>query len=306
MKETDSGIRIKISSQAKSNCVTLIDMRMGSKRFARTLLGAPVGKRSRGDYYPTPPEAVVQLLASERIEGSIWEPCCGNGAISRVLEENGYEVVSTDLFDRGYGQPGVDFLTTRRPVENVVTNPPYRMALPFVRHALSCVPAGGKVMMLLKMSFLEGVERHRFFRDNPPARVYVFSRKLRWRHAVNGRITWAMLPVAWFVWERAHNGETVVRWICDEDRVVRQVRPRKVRNKKVEKMTLPPELSLSERQREGAQYSASVKRMHTTATLSKAYEELLRSTDRPTQVKVADRSGISLRTVKKYWSRIKK
>jgi len=40
----------------------------------------------------------------ESFEGQIWEPACGDGAISRVLEAAGYQVISTDLIDRGYGQ----------------------------------------------------------------------------------------------------------------------------------------------------------------------------------------------------------
>ena len=60
-------------------------------------------RRVPHDFYPTPPEAVRALLSVETFEGSIWEPACGDGAISKVLLEAGHEVVSTDLIDRGYG-----------------------------------------------------------------------------------------------------------------------------------------------------------------------------------------------------------
>jgi hypothetical protein len=39
--------------------------------------------RADHDYYPTPPEAVRALLGVEQFEGTIWEPACGDGAISR-------------------------------------------------------------------------------------------------------------------------------------------------------------------------------------------------------------------------------
>ena len=42
--------------------------------------------------------------------GDIYEPCCGQGHISKVLIENGYNVFSSDLVDRGYGTPRIDFL----------------------------------------------------------------------------------------------------------------------------------------------------------------------------------------------------
>jgi len=60
-------------------------------------------RRVSHDFYPTPPEAVRALLSVETFTGSVWEPACGDGAISKVLIEAGFEVVSTDLIDRGFG-----------------------------------------------------------------------------------------------------------------------------------------------------------------------------------------------------------
>ncbi|SFL43618.1 hypothetical protein SAMN04488036_11513 [Shimia haliotis] len=83
-------------------------------------------KRAAFEFYPTPPEAVRALLSVERFDGSIWEPACGDGAISKVLIEAGYQVVSTDLIDRGYGQGGLNFLKSTKPLaKNIITNPPY-------------------------------------------------------------------------------------------------------------------------------------------------------------------------------------
>lgn len=83
-------------------------------------------KRAAYEFYPTPPEATRALLSVESFEGSIWEPACGDGAISKVLEAAGYQVVSTDLIDRGYGAGGQDFLKSTEPLgRNIITNPPY-------------------------------------------------------------------------------------------------------------------------------------------------------------------------------------
>lgn len=83
-------------------------------------------KRAAYEFYPTPPEAVRALLSVESFSGSIWEPACGDGAISKVLEAAGYQVISTDLIDRGYGAGGQDFLKSDRPLaKNIITNPPY-------------------------------------------------------------------------------------------------------------------------------------------------------------------------------------
>jgi hypothetical protein len=80
--------------------------------------------RADHDFYPTPPEAVRALLSVEQFDGTIWEPACGDGAISRELEAHGHNVVSTDLIDRGYGQSGSDFLspvTTKRDLHAEIT-----------------------------------------------------------------------------------------------------------------------------------------------------------------------------------------
>lgn len=72
-----------------------------------------------------------------------------------------------------------DFLTCDREFAgDIITNPPYKLALPFVKHALDCVKDGSKVAMFLRIQFLEGIERQRFFADNPPHTVYVFSKRV--------------------------------------------------------------------------------------------------------------------------------
>jgi hypothetical protein len=50
------------------------------------------------------------LLSVERFDGDIWEPACGDGAISKELIKAGYTVVSTDLIDRDFGDGQADFL----------------------------------------------------------------------------------------------------------------------------------------------------------------------------------------------------
>ena len=44
----------------------------------------------------------------QKFEGNIWECACGDGAMSKVMIENGYEVYSSDLIDRGYGNTPED------------------------------------------------------------------------------------------------------------------------------------------------------------------------------------------------------
>ena len=65
------------------------------------------------DYYATEPKAVELLLEQEKFSPQVWECACGEGHISEVLKANGYNVLSSDLVDRGYGEVR-DFLSNLR------------------------------------------------------------------------------------------------------------------------------------------------------------------------------------------------
>ena len=70
--------------------------------------------RQKDDFYPTPPDAIYPLLEREKFEGEIWECACGDGAISNILKEYNYNVYSSDLINRNYGETGVDFLKSNK------------------------------------------------------------------------------------------------------------------------------------------------------------------------------------------------
>lgn len=95
----------------------------GNKKSVSTMLGMSTTwhpeQRAAGDYYTTDPTAVEQFVKHMEkfglITGNvIWEPACGCGNISKVLESQKYDVISTDLYDRGYGKSGIDFLQTKK------------------------------------------------------------------------------------------------------------------------------------------------------------------------------------------------
>lgn len=183
---------------------------MGAK-INRSIVGQSRG-RPADDFYPTPRAVSLALLQVEQFPGVIWEPACGDGAISRVLEQHGHAVISTDLVDRGYGQGGVDFLldhVTR--ANHVVTNPPYTLAQPFVEHALQ--RTDGKVAMLLKLVFLEGERRRRLFETTPLARVWVFSSRLRLPREGGVYKSRGMIAFAWFVWQHGYRGAPTIGWL---------------------------------------------------------------------------------------------
>ena len=97
-------------------------------------------RRQKDDFYPTPPEAVEALLAVEHFNSRVWEPACGAGHISKVLRSHDHKVISTDLNDFGFGETGIDFLLeSKMRAETIITNPPYKLANQFVRHAINMI-----------------------------------------------------------------------------------------------------------------------------------------------------------------------
>ncbi len=165
------------------------------------------------DFYPTPSWATYALIDNEHFEGRIWEPACGDGTMARVLEETGCRLEATDLYNRGYGEPGLDFLQQERRVENIVTNPPYNSAEGFVGAGLR--QATHKLCLLLRLAFLEGANRQRtIFTKSPPSRVWVFSERITFYPAgavVKGTGTTAY---AWFVWDKvSDNRGTELKWL---------------------------------------------------------------------------------------------
>ncbi|MBB3315134.1 hypothetical protein FHT77_000976 [Rhizobium sp. BK181] len=195
---------------------------------SRANLKAAVGtatatKEERGhNLYETPPEAMHTLLALEAFTATVWEPSCGKGAIARMLEAASYGVVLSDLVDYGtadsFGevQRQVDFLTTEGDPEgassfDIVTNPPYGQVLnSYVAHALR-IHKPRKMALLLNLNFVCGFDdedRNFAMDDNPPARIYVFTRRLPMMHrdGWDGPEASSRMNTAWFVWELQEDG----------------------------------------------------------------------------------------------------
>lgn len=190
---------------------------IGAKNSVFKTLGASNhsdGEREENDYYATQPKAVELLMDLESFDKNILEPSCGEGHISEVLKSHGYNVVSRDLVNRGYGDVA-DFLSDDNTEWNgdIITNPPYKYAQEFVEKALQIIPDGCKVAMFLKVQYLEGKRRRKMFDIMPPKRIWVSSSRLKC--AINGdfdKISGSATSYAWFVWEKGFRGDTIIKW----------------------------------------------------------------------------------------------
>ena len=103
----------------------LDDLNTGQKFFLRHQGANFKNDREKHDFYATPEIATLSLLNKEKFIGNIWECACGDGAISKVLKNKNYNVYSSDLINRGYGDETIDFLNTNKKFDNIVTNPPF-------------------------------------------------------------------------------------------------------------------------------------------------------------------------------------
>lgn len=165
------------------------------------------GDRQANDFYASTPECVTSFLALERqhLAGKrVLEPCCGDGAISKILIADGFDVVSTDLVDRGYGQGGVDFLMTfTTDCTAIVTNPPFNLSEKFIWHALEDLQVE-YLALLLKSQYWHSKKRLPLFQKHPPAVVYPMT----WRPDFLNKGAPTM-DCQWTVWDRARPGPTL-------------------------------------------------------------------------------------------------
>lgn len=170
------------------------------------------------DYYATDPVAAKLLLEVETFNKNVWECACGEKHLSKVFEDKGYNVRSSDIVDR-CGNEVFDFLSIENQEWNgdIVTNPPYKYAVDFIYKALHIIPTGNKIAMFLKVQFLEGKERKRLFQTFPPKVIYVSSSRIlcaknaefeRMREGGGSAVAYA-----WYVWEKGYKGDTIVKWI---------------------------------------------------------------------------------------------
>lgn len=156
------------------------------------------------NFYPTPPAVTEALLEVEDFGSQIWEPSCSDGAISEVLIKRGYEVASSDIVDRGYGEVE-DFFNSDRTAESIVTNPDYEYSEEFVRTALERTT--NKVAMLLPLAFLTSRGRYGLLTSSPLKAVYVFTGRVSlYPHKLRSTGGNGREKYAWFVWQHGYEG----------------------------------------------------------------------------------------------------
>ena len=179
-------------------------------------------EREKDEFYPTPMEPIRAIIHAEldRLKDFpvIWGPSCGTGVIGRELRAHGLRTYDSDLVDRGCGAEIKSFYDyAEAPSKAILENPPFAECNErdgkgrWIWHALDKL--GVEYMGLLLNWSWPGAGGHAgLWAKYPPARVYL----MRWKIDFTGQGAPPMLN-GWFVWDKRHVGETVLRMLDRRD-----------------------------------------------------------------------------------------
>jgi hypothetical protein len=158
------------------------------------------------DFVRTPLEVTKKLLELEKFEGDILEPCCGDGAISKVLIESGYKVISSDKFSYGFGEQK-DLFEILEKYDNIITNPPFNQK----QARFSAVKKHLLSITKKKLALLWFVKNAGNEIESPTSKhlkyIYVFNKRIEFKEIKFG---WLF---AWYVWDKEYTGDPIIKRI---------------------------------------------------------------------------------------------
>lgn len=142
-------------------------------------------KETKYDFYETPGWATrlaVKAMLQDGIiskNDAIYEPCCGAGAITDVLQEAGFQnIMASDIQTGEFikGEKGIDVYDISDNVcDAVFTNPPYnRMTKDNMLAEFQRI-SRRKVILLLNIFFLSSKERKKMLENSHLQHVYIHS-----------------------------------------------------------------------------------------------------------------------------------
>jgi hypothetical protein len=193
--------------------------------------GGKQSDRAEGDFYPTPPEvtqALMEALLEDNllVPGSpIWEPCCGDGAISEVLNIYGHDTINTDITRRMDDMSVSNFFDVPympAGCNTIITNPPYMPIVngkkkgveAFIEHAFFILEGCDKMALLLKTTALSGQARCKIMEAAGLHTLYQFRHRITLHK--NGIVVnkgSGMVDFAWFYFEKGHKLPPIIKWI---------------------------------------------------------------------------------------------
>lgn len=139
----------------------------------------------------------------------------GGGRLAIELKRLGYNVVKeTDLFDRGYGDSGVDFFKCEDVFQgNTITNPPYTFINDWILHSLKVT--ANKIYIFCRIQTIESINRYnKIFKKYPPLWICPFVKRVQCYRNDDTSLKSSAVCYSWFIWDnKQNNTETKVKWL---------------------------------------------------------------------------------------------
>lgn len=160
--------------------------------------------RRKFDFYPTQTWGTEILIENVPIQGNVFECCSGEHHITNVLRTlPKTNVYTNDINPNCEADYHVD-LTQGKSWDQVgerpnwiVTNPPFKYAVPIVKGAYKHTTDG--IAMFLRLSFLEPCEnRKEFLKKHPPTNIIVLPRM-----SFTGNRSSDTVTCAWMIWDKS-------------------------------------------------------------------------------------------------------
>lgn len=181
------------------------------------------------DFYETPKWATEKAIEQMLIDGiinkydDIYEPCCGAGAISDVLQTYGFENIEcSDIQDADYikGNKGVDvYDIPDNQCDVVFTNPPYNLMTLKEKDGGSMLKeflriSRKKVILLLNVFFLSSKDRKNLLESSHLRHMYIHSdRVTMFPFGEDKPKNGGTKMFVWLVWDKEYNGKPTFSWI---------------------------------------------------------------------------------------------
>jgi hypothetical protein len=188
--------------------------------------------RRERDFYETPIELAeesIRVFATDfkYFPSKILDPGSGNGiwgkAVSNVFFPKpdifGVEVQNLNAkYGEYYSEIcngdylSGEFDNSIGDFDFIVGNPPYSLAEEFIRKSFSYLIPNGYIFFLLRLAFLESQKRYKgLFKEFPPLRVYVSSRRPSFFSTTKGKTT-DTISYAMFLWKKGYRESTDIKW----------------------------------------------------------------------------------------------
>ncbi len=173
--------------------------------------------RAKSDFYATPIPVIENLFNHYKIkDGNILEPSAGNGNFIKVIK-NKYNNHITAIEIRKEEKKILNTYADEVIINNfleweankqfatIIGNPPYSLALEFIKKCFEISNNDTEIIMLLRTAFLESQKRYEFWQKHPVNKLYVLSK----RPSFTGKGTDAT-SYSWFIWDNSGKQEIKV------------------------------------------------------------------------------------------------